>query len=322
MELKEKYEKVAILTSGGDSPGMNAVIRTFFLTAKKKYKIYSIKDGFLGLYNNKIEELLEKNFPERILNISGTFLGTSRFLEFKKKEEIRKKCLYNLKSQNIEKVVIVGGNGSYQGAMSLQKLGLKCICIPATIDNDINYSDFTIGFSTAVNNIAIAIEKLRDTSISHKRCTIVEVMGRKKGDLALYGGIAKGANIIITPEKLMKENEIIEKVKFFYESGERHVIIVITENILNISLLAKKIEKYSKFETRAQILGYTQRGGHPTAEDLFLASQMGHYAVYLLEQNIYNVGVSLYKGELCSFKLEKIIMKNIIQNNFIKFIKN
>ncbi|WP_457916033.1 ATP-dependent 6-phosphofructokinase [Candidatus Phytoplasma sacchari] len=324
MELKKEkeFKKIAILTSGGDAPGMNAVIRTFFLTAKEKYKIYGIKDGFLGLYKNQIEELLEKNFPNRILNVSGTFLGTSRFKEFKTNEEIRKKCFQNLKQKDIETLIVIGGNGSYKGAFVLSKLGLKCIVIPATIDNDINYNDFTIGFSTAVNNITQTIEKLRDTSISHNRCSIIEVMGRNKGDLALYGGIAKGVDIIITPEFPISEEEILEKVKLLYNSKKRHVIIILTENIFNIFKLAKKIQTYTKFETRSQVLGYIQRGGNPTAEDLFLSSQMGNYAFVLLEREIYNVGVSLYKGNLCFFKLKKIIKKKIIQNPLIKFIKN
>ncbi|WCA22511.1 ATP-dependent 6-phosphofructokinase [Candidatus Phytoplasma oryzae] len=322
MKLEIKHEKIAILTSGGDAPGMNAVIRTIFLTAKNQYKIYSIKNGFLGLYNDEIEELIEKKFPQRILNISGTFLGTSRFIEFKTKEEVRKKCFYNLKKKDIEKLIIIGGNGSYKGAMMLSQLGLKCICIPATIDNDINYNDLSIGFSTAVNNITKAIEQLRDTSISHHRCTIIEVMGRKQGDLALYSGIAKGVDIIVTPENFISKEKILDKVKFLYESKKRHVIIVVTENIFNIFSLANEIEKYSKFETRAQVLGYIQRGGHPTAEDLFLASQMGNYSVCLLEKNIFNGAVSFYKGDLCFFNFEKIINKKIIQNPLIKFIKN
>ncbi|KXT29444.1 phosphofructokinase family protein [Candidatus Phytoplasma oryzae] len=322
MKLEKKYEKIAILTSGGDAPGMNSVIRTVFLTSQKKnYKVYSIKDGFLGLYKNKIEEMTEKSFPSRILNISGTFLGTSRFIEFKTDKNIRQKCIQNLKQKNIETLIVVGGNGSYQGTLLLSRLGLKCIGIPATIDNDINYNDFTIGFSTAVNNITDAIDKIRDTSISHHRCTIIEVMGRITGDLALYGGIAKGVDIIITPQNIIPKKKILEKTKVLYNSQKRHLIIIITENILNIVNLAQEIEKYSGFETRVQVLGHIQRGGNPTAEDLFLSSQMGYYAVNLLSKGIYNVGVSFYKGDLCFFTLEKILEPKIIKNPLINLIK-
>ncbi|AGL90826.1 6-phosphofructokinase [Candidatus Phytoplasma australiense] len=291
MKKEKELKKIAVLTSGGDAPGMNAAIRAVVLEGNKQgFEVYGVKDGYLGLYNNEIS-LLDSNYFPRVINVSGTFLGTSRFLPFQNDLAVRQTCANNLKKLGVEKLVVIGGDGSYKGAMKLKELGIKCVGLPATIDNDINNTDFTIGFSTALNNIVDAIEKLRDTSISHHRCSIIEVMGRYKGDLALYGGLAAASDVIVTRENLLSKQEILDKVKVLYQAKKRHAIVVVTEHIFDVATLAKEVEKYSGFETRAQVLGHIQRGGRPTAEDLVLAFRMGSYAVSLLQQNIFDCAV-------------------------------
>jgi 6-phosphofructokinase 1 len=321
MTHKEEMNKIAVLTSGGDSPGMNSAIRAIVLAgAKKNCTIYGIKDGYLGLYNHDIEILTPDNLP-RIINISGTFLGTSRFLSFKDDLSVRQKCVQNLKKIGIDKLIIIGGDGSYNGATKLEELGIKCIGIPATIDNDINDTDFTIGFSTAVNNVMDAIEKLRDTSLSHNRCTILEVMGRNKGDLALYGGIAAGVDLIVTKENLMPKQMILDKIKSLKEQKRRHAIIIITENILNVFDLAKEIESYSGFETRAQVLGHIQRGGTPTVEDCVLATRMGVSAVELLNKNIHNCAIGIKKQEIIHTSFENVLNNKSVLDKLFNIIE-
>ncbi|QBF23878.1 ATP-dependent 6-phosphofructokinase ['Catharanthus roseus' aster yellows phytoplasma] len=287
----KENKKIAVLTSGGDAPGMNAAIRAVvFESAKQGFEVFGVKDGYLGLFNNQIEILNPQTFP-RVLNVSGTFLGTARFLDFQNNLDVRKQCAQNLKNLGIDKLVVIGGDGSYKGASKLHELGIQCVGLPATIDNDICATDFTIGFSTALNNIVDAIEKLRDTSVSHNRCSIIEVMGRHKGDLALFGGLAAGADVIVTRENLLSQKTICQKIKSLRQANQRHAIVVVTEHIFDVASLAKEVENYSGFETRAQVLGHIQRGGKPTAEDLVLAFRMGSYAVSLLQQNIFNCAV-------------------------------
>lgn len=318
---EKKLQKIAVLTSGGDAPGMNAAIRSVVLAgAKNGFKVYGVKDGYLGLFNNKIELLDEHALP-RIINVAGTFLGTARFIPFKEDENVRKQCAQNLKNLGIEKLIVIGGDGSYQGALKLSNLGIQCVGIPATIDNDMNYTDFSIGFSTALNNIREAIEKLRDTSISHNRCIIIEVMGRHKGDLALYGGIATGADLIITRENPIEKQFIFEKAKALFEAKQRSVIIVFTEHILDIHILAKELETYIGFETRAQILGHIQRGGAPTAEDLVLASRMSYYAVELLAKDVHKCGIVISGFDLNYVDFETILF-NPNNRDLLKIFKN
>lgn len=317
---KEKNMKIAVLTSGGDAPGMNSVVKTIVsLGSQKNICVYGVKDGYLGLYNNEIDILNDKEIP-RIMNVSGTFLGSARFPSFQYDSSIPKKCAQNLKNLGIERLIIIGGNGSYHGAMKLEELGIKCICIPATIDNDINKTDLAIGFSTAVNNIIDVIEKLRDTACSHNRCIIAEVMGRDKGDLAFYSGIASGADLIVTKENFVSEQFILDKIKEFKTQNRRHVIVVITEHILNVHDLAKKVESYSGFETRVQVLGHIQRGGTPTAEDRFLAVKMVYYAFELLNKNIHGCAIGIQKNKIFHLSLDTTCNSNNISNELFHFI--
>ncbi|WP_341266832.1 ATP-dependent 6-phosphofructokinase [Candidatus Phytoplasma fraxini] len=248
------------------------------------------------------------------INRAGTYLGTTRFLPFQQDLSVRQKCVKNLQNKGINKLIIIGGDGSYRGAMKLEELGIQCIGVPATIDNDIQKTDLTIGFSTAVNNVLDAIEKVRDTSLSHNRCTLIEVMGRNKGDLALYGGLATCSDIIITKENLISKQLILDKIKNFKIQNKRHVIIVVTEHIFDVYKLAKEVESYSGFETRAQVLGHIQRGGTPTVEDRILATQMGNYAVNLLKQNIHNCAVAIQKQEIIHIDFNNILDVSNVRN--------
>lgn len=275
------FNKIAILTSGGDAPGMNAAVRSVVRTGIANGKeVYGIHNGYYGLYHNQIEKL-STHSVSNIINRGGTILGSARFPEFKD-EEIRKEAIKNLDKLGIEALIVIGGDGSFMGAKKLSEMGYPCIGIPGTIDNDTPSSDFTIGFDTALNTIVEAIDKLRDTSDSHKRCSVVEVMGRDAGDLALWAGIASGAEFTLTPEINFDIDQIIEKIKSDKVKGKTHFIIVVAEGLKITSELTQKIEEETEIETRATILGHVQRGGTPTAFDRVLAARMGSYAVELL----------------------------------------
>ncbi len=274
-------KKLGVLTSGGDSPGMNAAIRAVVRTGLTNgLEVYGVSDGYLGLYEGKIEKL-ERSSVSDIINRGGTILGTARFPEFKQ-EEVRRKAIKNLEAHGIEALVVIGGDGSYMGAKALTEMGYPCIGLPGTIDNDIAGTDFTIGFDTALNVAVDAIDRLRDTSSSHKRISLLEVMGRHCGDLALSAAVAGGAEAAIVPEKGLDKTALFRKIESGIARGKRHALIVICERIADVSALANQIEGRTEIETRATILGHIQRGGSPTARDRILASRMGAYAVELL----------------------------------------
>lgn len=291
-------KKIGVLTSGGDAPGMNAAIRAIVRTALNSgLEILGIFDGFLGLYHNKMKKL-KRNSVSEIINKGGTFLGTSRFPEFREKK-IQNKVIKNIKKNNIDFLIIIGGNGSYIGATRLSEGGIPCIGIPGTIDNDVSGTDYTIGYFTALETIVEAIDKLRDTSSSHQRISLVEIMGRHCGDLTLAASIASGCEFIILPEiKYHKEN-LLNALQESIKKEKKHAIVVITEHICDINKLAKYIQKKTQRETRATILGYIQRGGAPVAYDRILASRMGCYAIQLLLQG--------YKGRCIGICNEQIV---------------
>lgn len=274
-------KKVAVLTSGGDAPGMNSAVRSVVRTCiANGIEVYGIQNGYYGLYHNQIIEL-NSQAVGGIINAGGTFLGSARFPEFAD-ENIRKEAVKNLDAHGIEALVVIGGDGSFMGAKRLTEMGYPCIGIPGTIDNDTPSSDFTIGFDTALNTIVEAVDKLRDTSGSHKRCSVVEVMGRNAGDLALWAGIATGAEATIIPEMPFDKEELIEKLAKDKLSGKTHFIVVVAEGVKIASELSKEIEERTGIESRTTILGHIQRGGRPTGFDRVLASRMGMYAVELL----------------------------------------
>ncbi len=276
-------KKVAVLTSGGDAPGMNSAVRSVVRTGiANGLEVYGIYNGYYGLYHNQIE-LLDAKKVSNIINRGGTILGSARFPEFKE-ESIRKEAISNLDALGIEALVVIGGDGSFMGAKKLSEMGYPCIGLPGTIDNDTPSSDFTIGFDTALNTIVEAVDRLRDTSASHKRCSVVEVMGRDAGDLALWSGIATGAEFTMVPEISFSKKEIIEKLNSDKAKGKNHFIIIVAEGLKITDELVEDIARETGIEVRATVLGHIQRGGIPTAFDRVLAARMGSYAIELLMQ--------------------------------------
>ena len=297
---------IGILTSGGDAPGMNAAIRAVTRTCLNKgIKVYGVRLGYKGLHDGDFIEF-DSHSTRNIINIGGTFLKSARFPEFKD-PEVRKEAIEQMKKVGMEALVVIGGDGSYNGALKLTEMGINCIGIPGTIDNDIPDTDFTIGFDTALNTIVDALDKLRDTSSSHQRCTILEVMGRRCGDLAVHAGLACGAEMIVTSESGFDEAEIIETLKRSKASDTKHALVVITEHITDVHALAKRIEEATGFETRANVLGHMQRGGSPTARDRVLATRLGIKAVELLEEGKGGLCVSDVKGEIIGLPIEEVL---------------
>lgn len=298
--------RIGVLTSGGDAPGMNAAIRAV-VRAALSYgdQIFGIHDGYKGLVEGKFEEFTRKNVSE-VLNSGGTILGTARLPEFEY-EQVRKLAVKQLQKSDIDAIITIGGDGTYTGALKLSEMGIKTIGIPGTIDNDIASTDFTIGFSTALNTACDAIDKLRDTSSSHQRCSVIEVMGRYCGDLALYSGICCGAEYIITPDTGLNKENLLKSLKENRLQGRRHAIVVISEHMTDVYKLAEEIEEYSGYECRATILGYIQRGGTPSPEDRLLASRLGAYAVDLLHQGISGVATGVINNELKYTELSKAL---------------
>jgi len=275
-------KKIGVLTSGGDSPGMNAAIRAVTRSAlAQDIAVFGIYDGYKGLLDDHIIEL-ERNSVSDIMIRGGTILGSARLPEFKD-IRVQETAVNVLRKHEIDALVVIGGDGTYRGALSLTALGINCIGLPGTIDNDIACTDYTIGFDTALNTVIQAVDKLRDTSSSHHRCSIVEVMGNHCGDIALYAGISSGAELIITPERGYDEQEVLERIRYMdTKRQKRHAIIIITEKITDPELLANKISEYTSFSGRSTVLGHVQRGGSPSAFDRVLATRMGDKAVELL----------------------------------------
>ncbi len=312
--------KIGVLTSGGDAPGMNAAIRAVVRAGIiYGHEIYGIRDGYAGLINDDMN-LLTSHSVSGMLSLGGTFLGTSRSSEFLE-ESGRKKAADNLKNRGIDALVVIGGDGTYRGAMEITKLGIKTIGLPGTIDNDIAGTDFTIGFHTAVETIVDAIDKLRDTSNSHQRCSIVETMGRKCGDLALFAGICGGAEFIITPENPMNKELMFKRLKEHKEQGRRHAIVVITEKIADPFALAQEITEKAGFASRATVLGYIQRGGSPCPEDRILGSRMGTYAVELLNDDIYGVCVGVRDSRMVYLPFANVVGQSRPKNEMYKLVK-
>ncbi|MFI4819009.1 MAG: 6-phosphofructokinase [Enterobacterales bacterium] len=303
-------KKIGILTSGGDSPGMNAAIRSIvYYGISKGLQVYGIYDGYFGLFNSKILKLYKSSVSD-IINTGGTFLGSARFIGFKKKKN-RLIAINNLINLGIEYLIVIGGNGSYIGAKKINDMGFSCICLPGTIDNDIYGTDYTIGYFTALETIIKSIDKLRDTSKSHNRISIVEVMGRYCSDLTVSAAVASGCEFIIYHELNFEPKKIVTRIKNYINKIKKHALIIITEHICNIHELEKYIEKETGIETRATVLGHVQRGGNPIAYDRILASRMGIYSIKLF--------LNGYKNCCIGIKNNKIIHYNII--DAIKNIK-
>ena len=274
-------KKIGIITSGGDAPGMNAAIRAVVRAAEwHGIESYGIYDGFIGLIKKDIKKL-ERTDVSNISCKGGTILGTVRFPEFKE-EEVRKQAVANLKEMGIDALVVIGGDGTYMGAYKLSLLGVPCVGIPATIDNDIVSTEYTIGFDTTLNTIIEAIDKIKDTTNSHRRCAIVEVMGRYNPDLAIRTGIACGAEYVITCKEDYSKEKILQVVHDAKKLNKRSCIIIACEHTVPVKQVEDDINEKGTYEARATVLGHVQRGGAPSGFDRVLASRFGDYAVELL----------------------------------------
>lgn len=299
-------KKIAVLTSGGDAPGMNAAIRAVVRSSIYNcIDVTAIKSGFNGLINAQIEDMNLSSVAD-IIHRGGTVLRTARCEQFKT-EEGQKKALNVIKVLGIEGMIVIGGDGSLKGAKTLNKLGIPTIGVPGTIDNDLGYTDYTIGFDTSINTVVDAISKIRDTSISHGRANIIEVMGRQCGDIALYAGLAGGAESIIVPEVDFNIDEVCSKLLRGRNRGKLHSIIILTEGVGDPIEISNEIKEKTGIETRATILGHIQRGGSPTASDRILASKMGARAVELLIQGATNRAVGMRGNKIIDVDIDEAL---------------
>ncbi|MBD8068953.1 6-phosphofructokinase [Bacillus sp. PS06] len=299
-------KKIGVLTSGGDSPGMNAAVRAVVRKAIfHDIEVYGIYQGYSGLMSGQIQKL-ELGSVGDIIHRGGTKLYTARSEEFKTLEG-QKKGIEQLNKLGIEGLVVIGGDGSYRGAQKLTEHGFPCVGVPGTIDNDIPGTDFTIGFDTALNTVIDAIDKIRDTATSHERTYVIEVMGRHAGDIALWSGLAGGAETILIPEADYDMDDILQRLKRGHERGKKHSIIIVAEGVGSGVEFGKKIEEATQLETRVSVLGHIQRGGSPTAFDRVLASRLGARAVELLLEGKGGRAVGIEKNELVDHDILEVL---------------
>lgn len=300
---------IGVLTSGGDAPGMNAAVRAVVRTAiAMGMKVKGIRRGYNGLIEGDIIDLDVRSVSD-IIHRGGTVLYTARSPRFKTEEGMRE-AIDNCKKHGIEGIVVIGGDGSYRGARDLSLRGIPCVGVPGTIDNDISSTEYTIGFDTAMNTAMEMVDKLRDTCQSHDRCSVVEVMGRRAGYLALQTGIAVGATAVLVPEIEFEIENVIQKIKETQKTGKKHFIIVVAEGVGGVDEIAKKIEEETGVESRATVLGHVQRGGNPTIRDRVMATEMGYAAVKLLNDGIGNRVIGWKKGEIVNYDIyEALNMK-------------
>lgn len=290
--------KIAVLTSGGDAPGMNAAVRAVVRTGiAKGYEVYGVRRGYNGILNKEISLLSTLDVSEKLQH-GGTFLFTARSAEFAE-DAGKRKAAAIITELGLDALVVIGGDGSFTGAKNLSKYGVNVMGIPGTIDLDIAYTEYTLGFDTAVNTAVEAIDRIRETSNSHERCSVVEVMGRSSGYIALWCGIANGAEGILLPEKFDNNYEVlIEQIRKNRELGMTHQVVINAEGIGHSNSLARYIEAATGIETRATVLGHLQRGGSPSARDRVYASVMGAYAVDLIDQGKKNRVIGYKSGRV------------------------
>ena len=299
-------KKIAVLTSGGDAPGMNACIRAIVRAGLDSGdKIIGVKEGYQGLIDGKFVNLGLRDVGN-IIQQGGTMLKTSRCAEVMTPEGFNK-AVYNCKKEGLDGVIIIGGNGSLRGAVELKNAGVNVIGLPGTIDNDLGYTDFTLGFDTAVNTVTNLLNNVRDTSAAHQRVCVVEVMGRKCGDIALYSGIASGAEEIILPEVKTDYNEVCHKLLKSAKSGKLSSIIVVAEGAAKSDEIAKLIEEKTGLETKSVVIGHLQRGGSPSMADRVFASRIGVEAVNLIDQGKGGLAVGSRNGKIISEDIEKAV---------------
>lgn len=316
---KKEIKTIGVLTSGGDAPGMNAAIRAVTRTAiYHNMRVLGIKKGYNGLITGAVEEL-EIRSVSNIIHRGGTILYTARSKEFES-EEGKIAATKTCEEFGMDALVVIGGDGSFKGAHDFSAYGIPCICIPGTIDNDLACSEYTIGYDTAMNTAMELIDKLRDTAQSHRRCSVVEVMGRHAGYIALNTGIATGAVVVLMPEKPFDfEKDIVQRMNNTRLTGKEHFIVIVAEGAGNAVDIAKQIEEKTGIEARSTVLGHVQRGGTPTLRDRVVASEMGHYAVSLLAQGLENRAVVMYQNHIVDFDLgQALLMKKEIDQNLIE----
>ncbi|HAT02803.1 MAG TPA: 6-phosphofructokinase, partial [Oribacterium sp.] len=305
--MAKAVKTIGILTSGGDAPGMNACVRSVVRTAiHEGLNVKGIMRGYAGLLDEEIVDMNTTSVSD-IISRGGTVLYTARCKEFTT-EEGQKRGAEICRKNGIDGMVVIGGDGSFRGAGKLSALGINTIGVPGTIDLDIACTDYTIGFDTAINTAMEAIDKIRDTSTSHERCSIIEVMGRRAGYIALWCGVANGAEEILLPERYDgDEQAIINRIIDSRKRGKKHYIIINAEGIGQSTSMAKRIEAATGIETRATILGHMQRGGSPTCKDRYYASMMGAYAVELLAEGKSNRVVAYKNGEFVDYDIQEAL---------------
>lgn len=306
---------IGILTSGGDAPGMNAAIRAVVRAGiASGFKMMGIRRGYNGLMNGDVIEMNLRSVSD-ILSHGGTILYSARSKEFMTEAGLNK-AVATCNSLGLDGIVVIGGDGSYRGALTLAQKGIPCVGLPGTIDNDIQCTEYTIGFDTAMNTAMEMVDKIRDTTESHDRCSIVEVMGRRCGDLALKTGIAVGATTILVPEiEFDFKRDILDRIKFVRKTSKRHFIIVVAEGVGGVEKMAKRIEEETGIVSRATILGHVQRGGAPTLQDRVIGSAMGCRAIKIFEENRSNRVVAIDKGNIVDYDMtEALQMKKHIND--------
>lgn len=320
--MGHEIKKIGILTSGGDAPGMNAAIRAVVRTGVYYgLKVVGVKRGYNGLLHGEMIDMDARSVSD-ILQKGGTILQTARCLEFKKPENIKRSCEL-AKVLGIDGLIVIGGDGSFMGARALSREGLPTIAMPGTIDNDIDCSEYTIGYDTCLNTVIEAVDKIRDTSSSHERCSVIEVMGRNAGYIAINAGIACGAEVVLVPERKFDfDEDVLRPILEGKARGRRQSIVIVAEGIGGVIDMAKKIEEKTGIESRATILGHIQRGGSPTARDRVVASQMGSRCVELLLEGKSNRVVCLRENKVCDLDIEEgLAMKKELSQDMIDLAK-
>ncbi len=299
-------KKIGVLTSGGDAPGMNAAIRSVVRAAlKNDMQVLGVRDGYTGLIKGDLVDMGIRSVSD-IIQRGGTYLYTARCPEFREWEGVLKAKAV-CENVGMDGLVVIGGDGSFRGAADLSRAGIPCVGIPGTIDNDIACTEYTIGYDTAMNTTMEMVDKLRDTAQSHDRCSVVEVMGRRAGYIALNAGIACGATYIVVPEIGLDMDAMLNKIKAAKALGKRYFLIMVAEGVGHVDEIAERIEKETGIESRSTVLGHVQRGGSPTVTDRVVASQMGFHAVELLKKGIGNRVVAQQAGKIVDFDIQEAL---------------
>ena len=315
-------KKIGVLTSGGDAPGMNAAIRSVTRSAiAAGIEVLGVYRGYNGLLHKDVVKM-DLRSVSNIIQLGGTMLYTARSPEFNTPEGV-KKAAANCRELGIDGLVVIGGDGSYRGARDLCAEGIHCVGLPGTIDNDISSTEYTIGYDTAMNTAVEMVDKIRDTSQSHDRCTVVEVMGRHAGHIALNVGIAVGATAILVPEEPFDlDKEVVEPMKRSQATGKQHFNIVVAEGVGHVDEIVDEIQKKTGVETRGCILGHVQRGGSPSLRDRVVASEMGYYAVQLLRDGKSNRIVGMKDGRVYDCDItEGLAMKKTVDKNLLNIAR-